>query len=82
MRLRGLASSAEQSERRLERVPAAVSVTPGLQDQARGFRLETPLPFAHESQVFDCMLVQHVLPPFRVSTTQEAEIVMRNAHAT
>lgn len=66
MRLCGSAPSAEQSQCSLERRAAALTVLPGagLQDQARGFRLETPLPLTHESQVFHDVLVQHVLPSF------------------
>lgn len=66
MGLRGPATSAEHAECGVEREPFAVPVLPALelQGQPRGFRLQAALPLAHESQVFDYMLVQHVLPSF------------------
>jgi hypothetical protein len=46
----------------------------GVQDQARGLRLEPTLSLTHESQVFVDVLVQHVLPSFHEgSATRTAE---------
>lgn len=65
MRLCG-PTPAQQPECGFERVPTAVTVLSGarLQGQTLGLRLETPLSLAHESQVLDHVLVQHVLPSF------------------
>jgi hypothetical protein len=72
MRLCGAAALAKHAQCGFERSPAAVQVPAlGLQDQTLGFRLEPPLSLAHERQMLDYMLVQHVLPPFRVSTRNE-----------
>jgi hypothetical protein len=74
MRLCGPATSAQQFECGLERVPTALLVTPApaLQGQTLGFGLATPLSLTLECQVLECVLVQHVLPSFHEDRQQDS----------